>query len=114
LIVHLNWYRIDFVASDKENKPAIQKEANLENKGAGIFLYFSVDNVDETYKELLSMGLKPSSEPENEQVVEVDEFETTNPALQGEMTFFELLRRFCHSAFSWRTIRLTTKCVSHL
>jgi catechol 2,3-dioxygenase-like lactoylglutathione lyase family enzyme len=61
----LNWYRIDFVAIDKENKPDIQKEADLENKGAGIFLYFSVDNVDETYKEILSFGLKPSSEPQD-------------------------------------------------
>jgi predicted lactoylglutathione lyase len=59
LIVYLNWYRIDFVALDKENKPDIQKEANLENKGAGIFLCFSVDNVDETYKKILSLGLKP-------------------------------------------------------
>ena len=65
LIVYLNWYRIDFVAIDKENKPDIQKEASLENKGAGIFLYFSVDNVDETYKEVLSMGLKPVSEPQD-------------------------------------------------
>jgi uncharacterized glyoxalase superfamily protein PhnB len=65
LIVYLNWYRIDFVAIDKESKPDIQKEASLENKGAGIFLYFSVDNVDETYKEVLSMGLKPLSEPQD-------------------------------------------------
>lgn len=37
LIVHLNWYRIDFVAIDKENTPDIQKEASFEKKGAGIF-----------------------------------------------------------------------------
>lgn len=65
MIVYLNWYRIDFVAVDKENKPDIQKEAEVDDKGAGVFLYFSVDDVDETYKELLSLGLKPSSEPQN-------------------------------------------------
>jgi catechol 2,3-dioxygenase-like lactoylglutathione lyase family enzyme len=65
LIVYLNWYRIDFVAIDKENTPDIQKEASFEKKGAGIFLYFSVDNVDETYQEMLSMGLQPVSEPQD-------------------------------------------------
>jgi catechol 2,3-dioxygenase-like lactoylglutathione lyase family enzyme len=65
LILYLNWYRIDFVAQDKENKPEIQKEATSDNKGEGVFLYFSVDDVDETYKELLALGLKPFSEPRN-------------------------------------------------
>ena len=63
LIVYLNWYRIDFMTANKDDRPEFQKEANLDNKGAGIFLYFSVDNVDETYKEMLAVGLKPSSEP---------------------------------------------------
>ena len=35
----------------------------MDNKGAGLFLYFEVDDVDEYYEDLLSKGLKPSSEP---------------------------------------------------
>lgn len=61
--IRLNWFWIDFHPQDKEDKPEFQKEANLDNKGAGQFLYISVDSVDETYKELVAKGLKPSSEP---------------------------------------------------
>ena len=61
--LRLNWFWMDFHPQDKEDKPEFQKEANLDNKGAGLFLYISVDNVDEFYKGLLSKGLKPSSEP---------------------------------------------------
>lgn len=61
--LHLNWFWIDFHPQDKEDKPEFQKEANLENKGAGLFIYISVDDVDEFYKGLLKGGLKPSSQP---------------------------------------------------
>lgn len=50
--IRLNWFWIDF-----------QKEANLSNKGAGLFLYISAEDVDEFYKVLISKGLKPSSKP---------------------------------------------------
>jgi len=52
-----------FLSADLEDKPAFKEEAKLKNKGAGLFLYFSVDNVDTFYKNLLAKGLKPSSEP---------------------------------------------------
>ncbi|MEI9913419.1 MAG: VOC family protein [Candidatus Saccharibacteria bacterium] len=61
--MHLNFFWMDFHPQDKEDKPEFQKEANLENKGAGMFVYISVDDVDEFYKELSDKGLKPSSEP---------------------------------------------------
>lgn len=68
--VRLNWFWIDFHPEDKEDKPEFQKEADLSNKrsfssnkGAGIFLYISVEDVDEFYKYLLSKGLKPLSGP---------------------------------------------------
>jgi len=32
-------------------------------KGAGVFIYLSVDDVDEKYSELLSRGLQPSGKP---------------------------------------------------
>ncbi|MHB1865000.1 MAG: VOC family protein [Candidatus Saccharimonadales bacterium] len=54
---------MDFHPQDKEDKPEFQKEAHLDNKGAGLFIYISVDNVDEFYNGLIDKGLKPSSEP---------------------------------------------------
>ncbi len=65
IIIYINWYRIDFVRQDTENKADIQKEAAIETKGAGVFLYFSVDDVDTAYTEALSLGLQPASEPQN-------------------------------------------------
>lgn len=61
--IHLGDFWMDFHPQDKEDKPDFQKEAVLEPKGAGLFLYIKVNNVDEYYKEILSRGLKPSSEP---------------------------------------------------
>ena len=63
LSIHLNWFWMDFHPQDKKDKPEFQKEASLNNKGAGLFLYISVEDVDEFYSGLLSKGLKPSSEP---------------------------------------------------
>ncbi len=63
LSIHLNWFWIDFHPQDKEDKPDFQKEAKLTNKGAGLFLYISVENVDDFYKGLLAKGLKPKSKP---------------------------------------------------
>lgn len=59
----VNWFWIDFHQIAREKNTEFQKEANLEPKGAGEWLYVSVNDVDEYYKELLSKGLKPSSEP---------------------------------------------------
>src|SRR3990167_6789742 len=63
LSIRLNWFWMDFHPQDKEDKPEFQKEANLKNKGAGLFLYIKVDNVDKFYKSLVAKGLKPSSKP---------------------------------------------------
>lgn len=63
LSIRLNWFWMDFHPQDKEDKPEFQQEANLDNKGAGMFLYISVDDVDEFYNGLLAKELKPSSEP---------------------------------------------------
>lgn len=63
LSIRLNWFWMDFHPEDKEDKPEFQKEANLDNKGAGLFLYISVDDVDEFYQGVIAKGLKPASEP---------------------------------------------------
>jgi predicted enzyme related to lactoylglutathione lyase len=52
---YMNWYSIDFEVAETS-----------ENRGEGIFIYLSVDDVDATYEESVSMGLEPLSEPVNE------------------------------------------------
>jgi catechol 2,3-dioxygenase-like lactoylglutathione lyase family enzyme len=61
--ISLGNFWMDFHPQDKEDKPEFQKEAVLEPKGAGLFLYFKVSDVDGYYADLLNKGLEPSSEP---------------------------------------------------
>jgi len=61
--IRLNWFWMDFHPQDKEDKPDFQREANLDNKGAGQFTYIKVEDVDAYYQNLLDKGLQPSSEP---------------------------------------------------
>ena len=63
ITMYSNWFWVDFVAIDSEDKPEFQKEAHSSDKGAGLYIYLSVDNVDEFYQELVAKGFKPSSEP---------------------------------------------------
>jgi catechol 2,3-dioxygenase-like lactoylglutathione lyase family enzyme len=65
LSIRLNWFWMDFHPQDKEDKPEFQKEANLDNKGAGLFTYINVEDVDEFYKGVVEKGLEPSSEPKD-------------------------------------------------
>lgn len=60
---YINWFWIDFISAKDEEKKEFKKEANAKNKGAGAFLYLSVDDVDVAYRELKKKGYKPSSEP---------------------------------------------------
>ncbi len=43
---YINWFWIDFLQIDKEDKPGFRDEAKAKSKGAGQFLYLSVDNVE--------------------------------------------------------------------
>lgn len=72
IYLRLNWFWIDFHPQDKKDLPKFQKEANLDNKGAGLFLYISVENVDDFYKGLVSKGLKPSSRPQDLGIISGD------------------------------------------
>jgi catechol 2,3-dioxygenase-like lactoylglutathione lyase family enzyme len=60
ITVYSNWFWLDFIAANKETRLGFKNGAQLSSKGAGIYIYLSVDNVDEFYEELLSKGLKPS------------------------------------------------------
>jgi len=63
--IYSNWFWLTLVSPPDEKKEEFKKEASLENRGAGIFLNLSVENVDEFYSEVLAKGLKPSSEPKD-------------------------------------------------
>jgi hypothetical protein len=64
-IGYVNWFWVEFVPKDKVEKSSFEKEASLAvaQKGAGVFLHMSVDDVDECYHGLIDSGLKPASEP---------------------------------------------------
>jgi catechol 2,3-dioxygenase-like lactoylglutathione lyase family enzyme len=63
LSARINEFWIDFLSQDKEEKVEFQKEAKLENKGAGQFIYLNVDNVDEYYEYIKERGLNPKYDP---------------------------------------------------
>jgi catechol 2,3-dioxygenase-like lactoylglutathione lyase family enzyme len=50
----------------KEERAEYTEGTDLSNKGIGMFVYLSVDDVDEFHKDLLSKGLKPLTKPQNQ------------------------------------------------
>jgi catechol 2,3-dioxygenase-like lactoylglutathione lyase family enzyme len=67
ITVYSNWFWMDFLSVAKnERDDGFTKGADLGNKGAGLFIYLSVEDVDEFHKELLSKGLKPSTQPQDQ------------------------------------------------
>jgi catechol 2,3-dioxygenase-like lactoylglutathione lyase family enzyme len=51
---YVNWFFVTFIA----------QEAELPNKGSGLFLYIKVDDVEDFHMGVLSKGMKPEGEPE--------------------------------------------------
>jgi catechol 2,3-dioxygenase-like lactoylglutathione lyase family enzyme len=51
---YVNWFFVTFVA----------QEVEAPSKGAGLFLYIKVDDVEEFHKAVLSAGMKPAGDPE--------------------------------------------------
>jgi uncharacterized glyoxalase superfamily protein PhnB len=66
IIAYSNWFWVDFLAMGKDERTKSGKETVLSNKGSGVFLYLSVDNVDEFHQYLVSKGLKPSTKPQDQ------------------------------------------------
>ncbi len=58
--VKVNWFFLNFI--DKE-KALFKEVFDVEPKGAGVFTYTKVDDVDEYYKLAIEKGIEPSSEP---------------------------------------------------
>lgn len=61
--IKLNWFKI---LLQDETKVKYGKDSGVEPKGTGVFIYLSVDNVDEYHKSLLEKDLTPSSEPSDQ------------------------------------------------
>ena len=51
---YVNWFFVTLVAQDQTEAPT---------KGAGLFLYIKVDDVEDFHKAVLSKGMKPAGEP---------------------------------------------------
>lgn len=63
ITAYLNWFWLDFVLAPTEDKPEFQTEAQSENKGRGMYIYISVEDVDDFHAGVVAKGLKPSSQP---------------------------------------------------
>ncbi len=63
ITAYMNWFFIYFLLISKEKNPEFKKESRKANKGAGMYIYMSVDDVDAFYKYLKSKKIKPSTEP---------------------------------------------------
>jgi catechol 2,3-dioxygenase-like lactoylglutathione lyase family enzyme len=61
--VRLNWFWIDFLAADKEDKSEFLEEARQMPRGGGQYTYIKVDDIDGFYQQITARGLQPSSEP---------------------------------------------------
>jgi catechol 2,3-dioxygenase-like lactoylglutathione lyase family enzyme len=63
LTFYVNWFFVTFIAQDQEADAELQSEAELPNRGSGVFTYVKVDDLEDYYKSVVSNGLKPESEP---------------------------------------------------
>jgi predicted enzyme related to lactoylglutathione lyase len=60
---YINWWWVDFHQLDAEDIPAWHVSPKMNNADLGALLYFSVDNVQTTYDELVANGVHPATEP---------------------------------------------------
>jgi catechol 2,3-dioxygenase-like lactoylglutathione lyase family enzyme len=61
---YVNWFFVTFIAEGEEEDAELRSEAELPNKGSGMFVYVKVDDLDDYYKAVVSKGLQPESEPQ--------------------------------------------------
>lgn len=63
-IVEINGFKLWLVNQNTAKGNAeFEKDAFSEQKGAGLYIYINVDNIDGYYQGLVDKGYKPSSEP---------------------------------------------------
>jgi catechol 2,3-dioxygenase-like lactoylglutathione lyase family enzyme len=61
---YVNWFFVTFIARDQEDDAELREEAELPNKGAGLFLHIKVDDIEDFYRSVLSEGMDPAGEPQ--------------------------------------------------
>ena len=54
---YVNWFFVTLVAQAPSEAPT---------RGAGLFLYIKVDDIEDFHKAVLSKGLRPAGEPERQ------------------------------------------------
>ena len=64
--LYSNWFWIDFLSIAKNERTEFTKGMDLSHKGEGVFIYLSVDDVDEFHKHILANGLKPKTKPQDQ------------------------------------------------
>lgn len=60
---YLNWWWSDFHQADAADAPAWHVSPEVDNAEIGALFYFSVENVQAAYDEVIASGLRPASEP---------------------------------------------------
>jgi catechol 2,3-dioxygenase-like lactoylglutathione lyase family enzyme len=63
VMFYVNWFFVTFIAQDQAERK-LRKEAELPDKGAGLFLYVKVDDIEDFHEAVLAAGMKPDGEPE--------------------------------------------------
>jgi catechol 2,3-dioxygenase-like lactoylglutathione lyase family enzyme len=61
---YVNWFFVTFIAQDQADDAELRKEAELANKGAGLFLYIKVDDIEDFHNGVVSAGMSPDGDPE--------------------------------------------------
>lgn len=61
-----NWFWIDFIRIDKDERAKSAQGLELAHRGTGIYIYLSVDNVDEFHEYLISKKIKPCTKPQDQ------------------------------------------------
>jgi uncharacterized glyoxalase superfamily protein PhnB len=62
-VVALNGFEIILV--NMRDEDAFAKDAMSADKGRGMYVYIKVDDVDTKYKELVSQGFEPATQPKD-------------------------------------------------
>jgi catechol 2,3-dioxygenase-like lactoylglutathione lyase family enzyme len=60
---YVNWFFVTFVAQEREDDPEARREAELPNKGSGLYIHVKVDDLDAYHDAVVSKGLRPAGEP---------------------------------------------------
>lgn len=60
---YVNWFWVDLIARDCASEPEPTDGVSFAQRGAGLYLYVKVDDLDDAYAAVLAAGMKPSGEP---------------------------------------------------